>query len=114
MSGRAINGWGAEGFSEGAAQALRQVRVAARPVQDSSQEALRGGFICAQAIGQGGGFILCEVIQFDPAADVEGSHPGVPDQIEWGRDAQQAESQAAELGLPRAPIVTLADRGEEL
>lgn len=109
-------------FSHGLAQALGEVGMAARPVENAFEQCLRFPvslspalpFSPSQSFRQRRGFRVGKVIQLDAPSDVEGRHAGVTDQVGGCGDAEEAEGEAVELRVLRASVVALANRGEEL
>jgi hypothetical protein len=88
--------------------------VAARPVEHAPDERLAEPRVAAEAGGEGARLRLVEVRQLDPLPDVEGRGARVLDEVGGRGDAEQAERQAAQLRVFRAPVVELAQRREEL
>jgi hypothetical protein len=54
-----------------------------------------------------------EIVDFDTAADIEGSEAGVADEVGGCGDAEQAKGEAIEAGVLGPAIVALADGGEK-
>src|SRR5438552_553552 len=55
-----------------------------------------------------------EVGEFDALADVERCGAGISDQVGGSGDTQQAEGEAAEVGIFGPSVVAFSDTGEEL
>jgi len=94
-----------------AAEPLRQVRMAAGPVERPRQQRSAA---FAQPPRQRRRLLGREVPQLDAGADIERSDPGVRHQLRGRGHAQQAEGQALQLRLLRPLLVQLAQGREEL
>jgi hypothetical protein len=96
------------------AESLREVGLAASPVEHPFQRV--GGFLRRQreAGRQRLGFLYGEVRQLDAVADVERRAAGVFDQLRRTGDAQQREGEPLESRLAGAGVVTGAEAGEEV
>ena len=93
---------------------LRQERLSSGPMKYATQEESAGLGIGAEPLGQRQAFGFSEVVDFDAAADIEGSQARIPDEIGGCGNAEQAEGEPVEAGILRAAVVTFADGGEEL
>src|SRR5256714_1857113 len=101
-------------LGHGEAEPLREIRMAARPIEHAAQQVLTGTRLATEARGERSRFLLGEVGQLDSASDVEGRGARVAYEVGGRGDAEQAEGEARELRLLSPAVVELAYRGEEL
>src|SRR4051794_2898575 len=104
------------------AEALSQVGMTARPIEDPRQQRLRllrrstrkSRLPYLQPDGQNAGLFEGKVVELDTSADVEGRRARVADKVRGRGHPQQTERQPAVLGVLRPAVVGLPDGGEEL
>src|ERR1043166_9322334 len=96
-------------FGDGLTQALRQIRVSARPMKKSLHILTAHLLVPGKTACQRSRLGRREVVKIDSPADIKRGQPRVANQIAWRGHPEQAEGQALKLRFFRATIVAGPD-----